>query len=209
MCAVRNHAFSSLLVFTSRTRSAPSLLGVPEYAMVVFAAPQLRENEELRNDPSSFEGRARTDKAAVKTRHPGDCVATRAGGSKEWDWTRSAPAPPLEQFSRLRSVMDRFSSPPHRFVARAGSWGSKPSGWCGRCSGTAAARGGHREGHITSSARDARRRSQVAPGPSCTIAFSRTMLLSRRIVATGCPALAPQRFRPSDAARAPSMKPVA
>ena len=49
---------------------------------------------------------------------------------------------PLEQFSRLRSVMDRFSSPPHRFVARAGSWGSKPSGWCGRCSGTAAARGG-------------------------------------------------------------------
>ena len=98
MCAVRNHAFSSLLVFTSRTRSAPRLLGVPEYAMVVFAAPQLRENEELRNDPSSFEGRARTDKAAVKTRHPGDCVATRAGGSKEWDWTRSAPAPPSSSF---------------------------------------------------------------------------------------------------------------
>ena len=98
MCAVRNHAFSSLLVFTSRTRSAPRLLGVPEYAMVVFAAPQLRENEELRNDPSSFEGRARTDKAAVKTRHPGDCVATRAGGSKEWGWTRSAPAPPSSSF---------------------------------------------------------------------------------------------------------------
>ena len=98
MCAVRNHAFSSLLVFTSRTRSAPSLLGVPEYAMVVFAAPQLREYEELRNDPSSFEGRARTDEAVVKTRHPGDCVATRAGGSKEWDWTRSAPAPPSSSF---------------------------------------------------------------------------------------------------------------
>ena len=31
--------------------------------MVVFAAPQLREYEELRNDPSSFEGRARTDEA--------------------------------------------------------------------------------------------------------------------------------------------------
>ena len=98
MCAVRNHAFSSLLVLTSRTRSAPSLLGVPEYAMVVFAAPQLREYEELRNDPSSFEGRARTDEAVVKTRHPGDCVATRAGGSKEWDWTRSAPAPPSSSF---------------------------------------------------------------------------------------------------------------
>lgn len=90
-----NHAFSSLLVFTSRTRERS---GAPEYAMVVFAAPQLREYEELRNDPSSFEGRARTDEAVVKTRHPGDCVATRAGGSKEWDWTRSAPAPPSSSF---------------------------------------------------------------------------------------------------------------
>ena len=35
--------------------------------MVVFAAPQLREYEELRNDPSSFEGRARTDEAVVDT----------------------------------------------------------------------------------------------------------------------------------------------
>ena len=40
---------------------------MPEYAMVVFAAPQLREYEELRNDPSSFEGRARTDEAVVDT----------------------------------------------------------------------------------------------------------------------------------------------
>ncbi|EGB03047.1 hypothetical protein AURANDRAFT_68346 [Aureococcus anophagefferens] len=36
-------------------------------------APQLREYEELRNGPSRFEGRARTDEAVVKTRHPGDC----------------------------------------------------------------------------------------------------------------------------------------
>ncbi|EGB03364.1 hypothetical protein AURANDRAFT_68081 [Aureococcus anophagefferens] len=50
--------------------------------MVVFAAPQLREYEALCNDPSSFDGRARTDEAVVKTRHPGDRVATRAGGSR-------------------------------------------------------------------------------------------------------------------------------
>lgn len=43
--------------------------------------------------------------------------------------------------------MDRWSSPPHRFVARAGSWGSKPSGWCGRCSGTGGPRGAPRRSH--------------------------------------------------------------
>ncbi|EGB02731.1 hypothetical protein AURANDRAFT_68615 [Aureococcus anophagefferens] len=64
-------------VFTSRTRERS---GAPEYAMVVFAAPQLREYEELRNDPSSFEGRARTDEAVVKTRHPGDCLGPSARG---------------------------------------------------------------------------------------------------------------------------------
>ena len=40
--------------------------------MVVFTAPQLREYEAPRNDPSNFEGRARTNEAVVKTRHPGD-----------------------------------------------------------------------------------------------------------------------------------------
>ena len=208
MCAVRKSCVFEPVVFTSRTRSAPRLLGVPEYAMVVFAAPQLREYEELRNDPSSFEGRARTDEAAVKTRHPGDCVATRAGGSKEWDWTRSAPAPPSSIF---RGCAASWIDGRHlRIVSSQGLGRGAQSRRVGVVGARApAARGGHREGHITSSARDARRRSQVAPRSSCTIAFSRTMLLSRRIVATGCPALAPQRFRPSDAARAPSMKPVA
>ena len=75
ICAVRKSWGSSLLVnvFTSRTRRPTrERSGAPEYAMVVFTAPQLREYEAPRNDPSNFEGRARTNEAVVKTKHPGD-----------------------------------------------------------------------------------------------------------------------------------------
>ena len=42
--------------------------------------------------------RARTKQWWKQDRHPGDCVTTRAGCSKEWDWTRPAPAPPSSSF---------------------------------------------------------------------------------------------------------------
>jgi len=84
------------------------------------SAPDLDGNGEVRWPALLSSPDSQQERVTLYCLNVRDCVATRAGGSKEWDWTRSAPAPPSSSFRGcVRSVMDRFSSPPprHRFVA--------------------------------------------------------------------------------------------